>query len=79
MRKKIRFWIWERLIFLADRIAPEMAFRRTSALTFTFERNIGIAVHGADNTWTDKEPFPRGCPLWYHGPDYELAHKEGTA
>ena len=75
---KIRFWIWRKLIYLADRIAPEQAFRRTSELSFTFQRDVGIVVHGADG-YSKHRGHSKGCPLWYHGPDYELAHKDGTA
>lgn len=77
--KRIRFWMWRKLICVADRIAPEQAFRRTSTLSFTFERGIGIVVHGADSHTTDTTFPDKGCPLWYHGPDYELAHEHGSA
>lgn len=62
----MRHRIGRRLRTWADRIDHEHAFRRTSGLSFTFERGFGIAIN----------EIGRGCPLWYYGPDYDRAHSE---
>lgn len=62
----MRRWLWRKLIYLADRVAPDDAFRRMGS-SFTFERGIGIVFH---------ENGERGCPMWYHTPDYDRAHTE---
>lgn len=63
----MRRWLALRLHFLADRMAPEDAFRATH-LRFTFETGQGIVVRDDSN---------RGCRLWYRGEaDYEKAHAD---
>jgi hypothetical protein len=65
MRRRVRGW----LITIADRIAPDEAFRCTG-FHFTFERNEGFVVNGDG----------RGCPLWYQGAaDHDRAFTEGSA
>lgn len=64
-RKGWRAKVWFRLICLADWVAPDQAFRQT-CISFTFEQGRGIVTNTED----------KGCPLWYHGPDYDRAHKE---
>ena len=58
---KLRIW--------ADRIDPDHAFRR-SGMTVTLERGRGWVLHSPDLN------SPPGCPVWYYGPDYDLAHDE---
>lgn len=58
--KEVRSWIWERLVFLADRISPEDAFRAT-----------GLYIHlkkGEGWVLDDK-----GVQVWYKG---EAEYKE---
>jgi hypothetical protein len=61
----VRRSIADRLRFLADRIDPASAFRM-SHLRFYFRTGVGLVV--------DREGH-RGCPLWWRGPDYHLAHE----
>lgn len=66
MSKRIRAFIWWQLIYLADRICPEQAFRRTG-VTFYFVEGKGVVTEFATG---------RGCPLWHQGKaDYEKAHQ----
>lgn len=51
-----------KLRFLADRISPETAFRK-SAVSYEFVKWVGIV--------TNLEG--KGCPLWYYGPDHPHA------
>lgn len=63
----MRRWIARRLHFLADRLAPEDAYRSTG-MTFEFVRNVGIEVNHEGH----------GCRLWYHGQDdYQKAFERG--
>lgn len=56
--KKVRTWAWERLVFLADRISPEDAFRYTS---YSMRMRKG---HG----WVFEEHDGKnGVKLWYKG------------
>lgn len=60
---RLRKWLWLHLIFLADRIAPDEAFRCTG-FSFEFVQNVGFAVNDEGH----------GCPIWYSGrADYERA------
>jgi hypothetical protein len=65
----MRHALAQRLRFLADRISPETAMRRTG-LRFGFVGAVGVVV--------SFEPAA-GCPLWYYGPDYEQAHDPAVA
>ncbi len=67
--RSIRRRIARRLGFLADRLAPEDAFRRT-CISFEFVTGKGIVTNTEG----------RGCPLWYQGrADYDRAHEWQTA
>jgi hypothetical protein len=59
----MRRWIALHLVFLADRIAPEDAFRH-SGMSFEFVENVGVEWN-----WDG-----HGCPIWYSGQeDYRRA------
>lgn len=58
LEKKLRSWVWHRLVFLADRISPEDAFRYTS---YSMRLRKG---HG----WVFEEHDGKnGVKLWYKG------------
>jgi hypothetical protein len=62
----MRIWIAERLRRIAERLDRDGAPKR-SAVSFTFERGIGIVTH-LDG---------RGCPLWnLRDADYMRAFTE---
>jgi hypothetical protein len=65
----MRHALAQRLRFLADRLSPETAIRRTG-LRFGFVDRVGLVVNMSDTV---------GCPLWYYGPDYEQAHDPAVA
>lgn len=66
-----RYWLAERLRFLADRIHRPSAFKATS-LRFRFEDGVGCVVTDSGNVTSTGG----GCPLWYRGDaDYEKAHE----
>ena len=60
--KKVRTWAWERLVFLADRISPDDAFRKMSGYSLYLREGEGWVL-SRDGI---------GVPLWYRGhEDYE--------
>lgn len=72
----VRAWLATRLRYLADRLSPETAWRRTG-MRFEFVENVGILVHGADAVDPKSTRYrapERGCWLWYETPDYANAH-----
>lgn len=58
LEKKLRSWAWERLVFLADRISPEDAFR-----------SCGYSMRLAPGVGWIFEPHDgkHGVKLWYKG------------
>ena len=58
LEKKVRSWAWHRLVFLADRISPEDAFRATG-YSMRLVRGTGwkFEEHDGEN----------GVQLWYKG------------
>jgi len=66
--KKVRSWLWHRLVFLADRISPEDAFR-----------SMGMTVHlrGREG-WVLDQKGKQGFGIWYRGTkDYEEHKYDG--
>lgn len=57
--KKARSWAWERLVFLADRISPEDAFRKMSGLTVQLKVGEGWVLNSSRDG--------KGVPIWYRG------------
>lgn len=57
--KKVRTWAWERLVFLADRISPDDAFRKMSGLTVQLKVGEGWVLN--------KSRDGKGVPIWYCG------------
>lgn len=55
---KLRSWAWHRLVYLADRISPENAFRATG-LHIHLKKGVGWVL----NTSGDR----KGIPVWYRG------------
>lgn len=56
--KKVRSWAWHRLVFLADRISPEDAFRATG-YSMRLTRGSGWKFEEYDGE--------NGVQLWYKG------------
>lgn len=63
--KKVRSWAWEKLVFLADRISPDDAFRHASGLSVYLEEGVGWVLSRNG----------KGIPVWYYGPDYDKAYE----
>lgn len=59
LEKKLRSWAWERLVFLADRISPEDAFRKMSGLTVQLKVGEGWVLNRSRDG--------KGVPIWYRG------------
>lgn len=59
LEKKLRTWAWERLVYLADRISPEDAFRKMSGLTVQLKVGEGWVLN--------KSRDGKGVPIWYCG------------
>lgn len=62
--EKLRSWAWERLVFLADRISPEDAFRCT-----------GYSMRQTREGWKFEEHKGMGFKLWYKGSREYEEHK----
>lgn len=54
LEKKLRSWVWHRLVFLADRISPEDAFRATG-LRIHLKKGVGWVLDD------------KGVQIWYKG------------
>lgn len=67
-----RGWLAWRLARIADRICPEQAFRK-AGFTFRFVKGTGAVLWDGQSS-----PYPPGgCPLWYYGPQYDMAANGG--
>lgn len=61
---KLRSWVWHRLVYLADRISPEDAFRATG-LYFHMKKGAGAVLDD------------KGVQIWYKGQDYNEHSHDG--
>lgn len=59
LNKKLRSWLWYRLVFLADRISPDDAFRRMGGLTVQLSPGKGWIINHSDDG--------KGVPIYYCG------------
>lgn len=57
---KLRSWIWHKLVYLADRISPEDAFR-------SFGGGYAVRLRKGEGWVLDKDGV--GVPIWYQGED----------
>jgi hypothetical protein len=58
LEKKLRSWVWHRLVFLADRISPEDAFRCTG---------YSIRLNVLEGWVFEQHDGKNGVMLWYKG------------
>lgn len=64
MRRPLKRWAWDRLVYAADRIAPDEAFRCTGLrlrFNHTTKRFEVSQFAPASDDWDD------GCQIWYRG------------